>query len=122
MNSFEQLKHLYHQLFNLADEIKYMIESEEYNEAISKLKHKDSLIDKLTLLKKNAVMMPEEEAQIQSIEEEFKVLELENITLLSGMRAEVAQELKKINQNLKVNTAYIVNDENRQGSMADYSE
>jgi len=122
MTPFEQLKALYHQFFNLAAEIKSMVDASEYNEAISKLQYKDSLIEELVLMKKNIALDDEEQAQISLIENELKAKEKENITLLIRLRDEVSAELKKTNKNLKVNSAYIVGKDNKQGSMIDFSE
>lgn len=122
MTPFEQLKMLYAQFFNVADEIKSMVEADEYNEAISKLQYKDSLIEKLAHLKKNITLNPEEETEINEIEDKLKIKEQENISLLIGLRDEVSAELKKTNKNLRVNSAYNVQKNDNQGSMIDFSE
>lgn len=122
MTPFEQLKSLLNQFLNLADEVKLMLESEEYNEVISKLQYKDSLIAQLAIIKKNIKLDQEEENQIKIIESELQIKEKENIDLLEASSAQVAAELKKTNKNLKINSAYISRRDSQQGSMVDFSE
>lgn len=122
MSQFEQLKMLYNQFLTLAAEIKSMIDQEEYNEAISKLQHKNTLIQRLATIKKNLALSEEENEEILKIEEMVKDAEKTNLEYMKGLRSEVAAELKKINKTLKVSNAYSKGNSQQQGSILDLSE
>ena len=122
MTQFEQLKGIYKQFFNLADEIKSMIDKEEYNEAISKLQYKDTLIAKFALTKKTVTLNEEEKQEMIEIEAKLKEIEANNLEFLKSMHSEVAAKLKKTNKTLKMNKAYSKKDSQQKGSMLDISE
>jgi len=121
MTEFKQLKSIYNQLFNVADEIKSMMDKEEFNEAITKLQYKDILIEKFALTKKNITLTDEEKEEIVEIEAKLKKIEFRNIEFLKGLHSDVARELKKTNNSLKINRAYSKKG-SQQGSMLDLSE
>ena len=121
MSQFDELKSLYKQFFNIADEITSMIDRDELNEAMSKIKYKDTLVKKFVLAKKTITIEESQKAEIIKLEEEFIKREKAVIEKLKTMQLEVSQELKKINKNLKVNNAYTVQKE-AQGSILDISE
>jgi len=116
-----QLKTIYNQLFNIAGEIKSMLEKEEFNEAITKLQYKDALINKFALTKKTITISSEEKKELAELEAKLKELELGNIEFLKGLRSDVAIELKKTNSTLKINRAYSKKG-SQQGSLLDLSE
>ena len=121
MTQFEQLKHFYTQFFNLANEIKSMIDAEEYNEAISKVLHKEPLVNQFLAVRKALTLSDEEQKQAESIEKELMEKEKNNIDRLMNLQGDLVTELKKTKHNLKVNNAYTVNP-GQQGSMLDFSE
>lgn len=122
MTQFEQLKLIYNQLFNLADEITFMVEKEEFNEAISKLQHKDNLIKTFLTAKKTVELDESQEQEMLLLDEKLKEKEVNNIEILKNLRSDVAAELRKTKKSLKVNNAYSVHTDEHQGSMFDLSE
>jgi hypothetical protein len=122
MTDFEQLKLIYNQFFNLATEIKSMINNEEYNEAISKLQYKEALIEKFATAKKTMNLTETEMKEMHEIEAKFIEAERNNLDFLKNLRSEVANELKKVNSNLKITKAYSKKAESQGGSILDLSE
>ena len=122
MSTFEQLKMIYSQFSNIADEIKSMINNEEYNEAISKIQYKETLIEKLALVKNNITITDAEKEEMLEIEAEFIKKEKSNLDFLTGLHADVAVKLREVNQSLKITKAYAQNTTRQGGSILDMSE
>lgn len=122
MTSFENLELLYNQFYNLADEIKSMIENENYKEAISKLGYKNKLIKKLITTKKTVDLTAVDKQKLLLMDEKLKEKEQNNITFLDKLRIEVSKELNETKGKLKINTAYEIKKENNSGRMVDFSE
>ena len=122
MSTFEQLKMIYSQFSNIADEIKSMINNEEYNEAISKIQYKETLIEKLALVKNNIIITDAEKEEMLEIEAEFIKKEKSNLDFLTGLHADVAVKLREVNQSLKITKAYAQNTTRPGGSILDMSE
>jgi len=106
MSQFETITLLYQQLVNLADEIRSMIEKEEYNELMLKLNYKEALLLKFSTMRKNTVFDQEQQQRIQKIEHVLMEKEGANVRLLESLHSDVAVELKRVNNRLKVNKAY----------------
>lgn len=121
MTQFEQLEGLYKQFFNLADEIKSLVENEEYIEAASRIKYKESLIKKLSLTRKTVILKEGEQEKVSNLEKLLVEKENENIERISYLRDNASIELMKTKKNLKINNAYTV-DKSAQGSILDFSE
>lgn len=109
MNQFEQLKLIYNQFFAMAENIKNMVEKEEYNEALSLVNQKEKLLKKLLLVRKAAVLEPEEKEQLKIIEAQLSEKELENINMLRFLHEKVKSELIETNKKLKISNAYSQN-------------
>ena len=122
MSTFEQLKMIYSQFSNIADEIKSMINNEEYNEAISKIQYTETLIEKLALVKNNIIITDAEKEEMLEIEAEFIKKEKSNLDFLTGLHADVAVKLREVNQSLKITKAYAQNTTRPGGSILDMSE
>ena len=122
MTQFKNLELLYNQFFNLADEIKTMIEQEEYNAAIIKLKYKDKLMKKLSVMKKTVIFTDEDTSKLHVIEQKLQEKELENISYLSKLRSETEQKIQTTNKKVKVNSAYSIHSKNESGVFVDVSE
>ena len=121
MTQLNQLKCFYSQFQNLSDEIKSMIDSEEYNEAISKVLHKENLVKQFLDVRKAVVLTEDEKKEAEAMEKDLMEQEESNIDRLMNLRGDVSSELKKTKKNLKLNNAYSVNDPNK-GSMLDLTE
>ena len=122
MTIFENLELIYHQFFNLADEINSMIESEDYDSVILKLEYKDKLIKKLQSTKKTVNFTEDELRNLSLIEEKLKEKEDYNINFLDKLRTAVGVELDDTKSKLKMNTAYAIKTENNSGMYVDLSE
>jgi len=122
MTQFEQLELLYNQFSNLSDEIKKLIEKEEYNVAFDKLKYKDKLLKKLVNAKRTVNCNEDERKILQLIETKLKEKDQENIKFLIVLKEKVREELKITTKKVKVNTAYEKNSEKKTGVLFDSSE
>lgn len=121
MTQFSQIKLLYNQFFNLADEIITLVEAEDYSEIIAKLHYKDTLITKFSQIKKHLNLNEEEKQEMKLLEEKLIEKEQNNIDLLKEMQDQIGAKLNKTDKNLKLNSAYTVQNEN-QGSILDFTE
>lgn len=121
MTQFDQLKILYSQLFNIADEIKPLVEKGEFNETISRLEYKDDLMRKFLTARKTMELAPEEQAEAEELEKKLIEKEQNNINFLKKIKDEAGSELKKTRKNLKLNAAYRVKQE-KPGGILDFTE
>lgn len=122
MTQYANLELLYNQFFNLAEEIKQMIEKEEYNDAIIKLSYKEKLMKKLSVTKKTVTFTAEETAKLHQIEQKLQEKELENLNYLSKLRSEMGQILKNTKSKVKMNSAYGAFSKETSGVHVDISE
>lgn len=122
MTQYANLELLYNQFFNLAEEIKQMIEKEEYEDAILKLSYKEKLMKKLSVTKKTVIFTEEETAKLHQIEQKLQEKELENLDYLNKLRNEMGQKLKNTNSKVKMNSAYGVYSKETSGVYVDISE
>lgn len=118
---FEQLIMQYTQLKNGAEEIHRMLQSEDYDGALTLIKSRESLFLSCKCIRKYLELNPEEEKILNTLLDELKKLEQENIKILSDNMSAVQRELKKSHQIGKIQQAYDFN-ENYKGSMINYSE
>lgn len=122
MTQFENLGLLYDQFFNLADEIKIMVENEDYSSAFEKLIYKDKLIKKLYAAKKTAILSKEDEIKLHLIEAKLQEKEHENIALFDKIKNEIEAKLSETKKKYKVGQAYGANSKKNCGVFVDYSE
>lgn len=121
MTKFEQLESLYKQFFNLADEIESLVEDEEYNEALSRLQYKDSLIKKLALIKKTVEVDNPQLEKMLEMEKNLIKREKENIETLKSLKDNILSQMHKTKHNINVNNAYKTSTDN-QGAILDFKE
>lgn len=121
MSHTDQLKRLYNQFFNIADEIKSLVEKEEFQEALSKIQYKDTLIKKFVTEKKSIVLSEEDKKEVQELDKLLIEKEESNLQMLKELHAKVGAELNKTNKNLKLNNAYAALNKPK-GSILDFSE
>lgn len=122
MTQFENLELIYNQFFNLADEVKCLIDREEFDAAIERIQYKDKLIKKLIATKKTVNFTPVDEEKIYAIEKKLQAKEQENILLLQQLQDELSKKLKNNKQNVKVHSAYSMNKDKQHGFLVDLSE
>jgi hypothetical protein len=115
-NQFEQLMLQYEQLRNGANDIMQMIQEEDYDGAITLIKSREPIFLNCKCMRKYLELTPEQETQANTIFEEIRELEKQNIDFLSQRMEDVSQELKKTQQSEKIQMAYEF-DEDQKGSI-----
>ena len=106
---FSQLELLYQKLYALSIEIKENIENKDYNNLLPLINRKDPLISNIQQLKKElqSLEIPQE---LKELEEKINLQELENIQVLEKNKEEVKYELKKLNKDIRLVSAYSQNE------------
>lgn len=103
---FQQLIMLYTQLKNGALEIARMLETEDYDSAITMIKQRESVFQSCQSIKRYLDFTPEQKEQADKLYNEIKELELKNIhTLEQGMET-IRAELARTQAVQKLNKAY----------------
>ena len=118
---FEQLMMQYRQLKNGAEDINRMILNDDFDNAISMIKAREEIFLNCKCMRKYLELTPVQENELNTLLDELRALELENIKILQNGMDEVQKELKKTQQAEKIHQAYDF-DENQMGSLINYSE
>jgi len=118
---FEQLMMQYQQLKNGSEDIRRMILNEDFDNAISMIKAREEIFLNCKCMRKYLELTPVQENELNTLLDELRGLELENIKILQTGMEEVQKELKKTQQTEKIHQAYDF-DENQMGSLINYSE
>lgn len=118
---FEQLMMQYHQLKNGSEDIRRMIEKEDFDNALTMLKNREPIFLNCKCMRRYLELTPVQEKELNTLLDELRTLELENIKILERGLEEVKLELKKTQQNEKIQQAYDF-DGNQKGSIINYSE
>ena len=113
---FEQLMLQYNQLKTGADDILHLIESEDFDGAITMIKSREPVFLNCKCMRKYLELTPEQENEANKTLDEIRVLEKRNIDLLKQNMEEVKQELQKTQKSEKIQMAYEF-DENQKGSI-----
>jgi len=106
MAQYDQLLLFYNQLLNMADDIKSLIEKEMFDEILDKMSTHDKLLIQIKLAKKCTTLTEQEQEEINKLENELKIKEQNNISLLQKNMAEVRVELDKLKFQNKLKKAY----------------
>ncbi len=118
---YEQLMLQYTQLKNGAEEIKKMIENENFDGAMSMLKSREELFLSCKCIRKYLELTPVQKKNMDELLDEIREAEMNNIRLLSKGMTEVQNELKKVQQNEKIQKAYDLN-EDQTGTIVNQTE
>lgn len=118
---FEQLMMQYQQLKNGSEDIRRMILNEDFDNAISMIKAREEIFLNCKCMRKYLEFTPVQENELNTLLDELRNLELENIKILQVGMEDVQKELKKTQQTEKIHQAYDF-DENQMGSLINYSE
>jgi hypothetical protein len=118
---FEQLMLQYNQIKNSANDIKDMIKNEDFDSALTMLKTRESVLFNCKCMRKYLELTPIQKKELDEILDEIRTLEMQNIKALEKNMANVQQELKINQQNLKIQHAYDF-DENSKGSIINITE
>ena len=118
---FEQLILQYNQLKNGAEEIRRMIQNEDFDSAITMINSREELFLSCKCIRKYLELTPDQEKELNILLDEIRELEMKNIKILSQGMAEVQAELRKTQQNEKIQQAYEF-DESKKGSIVNIQE
>jgi len=118
---FEQLMMQYNQLKNGSLDIRRMIEKEEFDSAMTMIKSRDAIFLNCKCMRNYLELTPEQEKELNTILDELRSLEQDNMNFLQERLKEVTLELKRSNQVEKFQRAYDFN-ESQKGSLINYSE
>ena len=118
---FEQLMLQYNQLKNGAEEIRRMIQNEDYDSAMTMLKSREEIFLNCKCMRKFLELTPIQERTLNKLLDELKEMELDNIRMLSQDMVEVQNEIRKSQQNEKFQQAYDF-DENQTGNIVNVTE
>lgn len=103
---FEQLMLQYKQLKTGAEDIRHMIENEDFDSAITMLQSRESIYLNCKCMQNFLELTPVQEKELNTIKEELKSMELANIRFLEEGMTKVQLELKTIQKTEKIQQAY----------------
>ncbi len=103
---YNQLMLLYQQLKNGAEDIAGMIDSDDYDSAISMLKNREQLYISCKCIRNYLELTPVQTQEVDKIVDEIRELELKNIKKLEKGMEEVQMELAKMQRTQKLQQAY----------------
>ena len=118
---FEQLILQYTQLKNGSEDIRRMIQNDDFDSAITMIKTRESIFLNCKCMRKYLELTPVQEKELNALLDELRTLEMENIRILQAGMAEVQKELKTTLKNEKIQQAYDF-DESQRGSILNLSE
>ena len=118
---FEQLIFQYEQLKSGSEEIKRLIEREDYDSAITMLKNREPLFLNCKCMRRYLVLNETQEKKLEALLNEIRALESSNIELMQNNIEQVKAELKQANKAEKIQQAYDFN-EDKKGSILNYIE
>ena len=118
---FEQLMLQYNQLKNGAEEIRRMIQNEDFDSAMTMIKSREEIFLSCKCIRKYLELTPVQERALNKLLDELKELELDNIRMLSQDMVELQQEIRRNQQNEKFQQAYDF-DETQKGNIVNVIE
>ena len=119
---FEQLMMQYRQLKNRAMDISRLIDSEDYDSAITLIKTREEIFISCKCIRRYLELTPEQEQKMNTLLDEIKVIEQENMSKLEKSMNDVQAELLITQKSQKINNAYRNRDDNESGSMVNLKE
>jgi hypothetical protein len=118
---FEQLMLQYRQLKNGADDMKKMIEDENFDAALTMLKSREALFASCKCIRRYLELTPVQKKELEKLLDELRELEISNIKKLEAEMNTVKHELTISQRNAKLQHAYDF-DEDLKGSIINVSE
>ena len=117
---FEQLMLQYTQLKNGSEEIARMIDNEDFDSAITMIKNREQLFLSCKCMLKYLELTPVEQKELDTILDEIRTLEMQNIKKLEKGMQELQSELKKSQKSQKIQNAYDISEQS--GSIVNIQE
>ena len=118
---FEQLMLQYRQLKNGSEDIRRLIEKEDFDSAMSMLKSRESIFLNCKCMRKFLELTADQEKELNLILDELKASEKSNIEFLMENMKQVKTELRRTQQAEKIQQAYEF-DVDKSGSIANFEE
>ena len=118
---FEQLMLQYNQLKSGSQEIRRLIEIEDFDSVMTMLKSRDALFLNCKCMRKFLELDEEQEKKLDSLLEEIRTLEMENMKILEKSMEQVKIDLRRSQQTEKIQQAYDFS-ENKSGSIINYAD
>ncbi len=116
---FEQFELLYKQILTTSNEVKKMIDAEDYESVLIHEKHKTQLVSKVSLVKKTVELTEEEKSVIEDLKTQILKQEKENLDRMKILRDKTSAELQKENSKEKILNKY-EQVEVEKGTICDY--
>lgn len=116
---FEQFELLYKQILTTSNEVKKMIDAEDYESVLIHEKHKTQLVSKVSLVKKTVELTEEEKSVIEDLKTQVLKQEKENLDRMKILRDKTSAELQKENSKEKILNKY-EQVEVEKGTICDY--
>lgn len=119
---FQQLMMQYKQLKNGAEDIKKMIEREDFDSAITLLKTREQIFISCKAIKRYLELTPEQQIEADKIFNEIKEIELSNMDMLKKGMEDIRTELTRTQKAQKLHKAYGRNNEDAQGTIINFEK
>ena len=103
---FEQLMMQYNQLKVGAEDISRMIDNEDFDTAITRIKAREEIFLNCKCMRKYLELTPVQQKELETLLDELRDLELTNIKKVEKGMEEVKKELKASQQTKKIQQAY----------------
>ena len=103
---YETLIMQYKQLKNGAEDIAKLIDAEDYDNAITMLQSREAVFLNCKCIRRYLELTPVQQAELDSLLDEIRTLELKNIKKLEKGMAEIQTELAMSQKSKKLQNAY----------------
>ena len=118
---FEQLMLQYTQLKNGSEDISRMIDNEDFDNAITMIKSREQLFLSCKCILKYLELTPVQQKELDTILDEIRTIEMQNIKKLEKGMENVKNELRKTQKSQKIQQAYEFSD-GQKGSIINIQE
>lgn len=118
---YEQLMLQYTQLRNGSEDISRMIDNEDFDNAITMIKSREQLFLSCKCILKYLELTPVQQKELDSILDEIRTLETQNMKKLEKGMENIKAELKKTQKSQKIQRAYEFNTDQK-GSIVNIQE
>lgn len=117
----DNLEIVYKKYYEISLQIKELIERKLYNELAAFISKKEMIFQEAQVFVERIQKNNEDASRLAPLCQLIHNQEKENIELLSAIREDIKQEMRKINKNTKLMKAYSLS-EKKQGSILDFRE
>ena len=118
---FQQLIMQYKQLKNGSEDISRMIDNEDFDSAITMIKSREDVFLNCKCMLKYLELTPVQKKELDTLIDELRTLEIQNIKKLEKGMSEIQVELLRSQKTQKIQNAY-ENSENAKGSIVNVQE